>query len=119
MTNPEINRTIAEACGWTVNSLDTWKAPENTCWLGCYLAPPNYCEDLNAMAEAEKEFLKEQTATYYGIKYCSYLTNLRNAATVLGPTGRVIAVNESLVVSATARQRAEAFLRTLGKWREE
>jgi hypothetical protein len=58
----------------------------------------NYCNDLNAMHEAEKFLLSE-----YGMSYCTCLTYL---------IGKSVYAS----VHATARQRAEAFLRTLKKW---
>lgn len=56
---------------------------------------PNYCTNLNAMHEAE-EFI---TGAIFR-DYFEWLT--RNA--------------KGLGIRATARQRAEAFLRALGKW---
>jgi hypothetical protein len=57
----------------------------------------NYCTDLNAMHEAETTLLAHDLWTMaYNLPYSGAL-NFR----------------------ASARQRAEAFLRTLGKWEEE
>ena len=58
---------------------------------------PNYCDDLNAMHEAEK-MLEADDNHAYGC-YCS------NLYEKYGNT-----------VSLTAAQRAEAFLRTIGEW---
>ena len=109
MSDDEINRAIAETCGWQAEHYEH-KCDGTTIFrcgacggLGhsnCYgdgrgavsfscsvspccdeAVPPDYCGDLNEMHEAEK----------------------------------VIAE----MVHATARQRAEAFLRTIGKWKEE
>lgn len=61
-----------------------------------------YCTDLNAMHEAEK-ILTELQCTFFR-------TNLRE---------RLESHSASRFIwHATARQRAEAFLRTLGKWEE-
>jgi len=90
MTDEQINAAIAKACGWT-------DAPIVD---GMYGQTPvqNYCTDLNAMHEAEE--------TLKGLQFAAY-------AAILGD------VNGSLFgIRATARQRAEAFLRTLGKWEE-
>jgi hypothetical protein len=58
----------------------------------------DYCGDLNAMHEAEDELSGNQYMVY---------------ALMLD------AVEGSLFgIRATARQRAEAFLKTLGKWEE-
>lgn len=100
MTNEQINTSIAEACGW--EDVDACTCPE-ICLIGLsphgnYMHVPNYCADLNAMHEVE-EALK-------GVQFAAY-------AAILGD------VDGSLFgIRATARQRAEAFLRTLGKWEE-
>jgi hypothetical protein len=56
----------------------------------------NYCGDLNAMHEAEKMLTPTQIEDYI-IEVMQFS-------------------HEPII--ATARQRAEAFLRTLGKWEE-
>jgi hypothetical protein len=66
----------------------------------------DYCTDLNAMHEAEK-VLKgyEQIATY--------VWHLENRS------GDWSTDEHMMATHATARQRAEAFLRTLGKWEKD
>ncbi len=61
----------------------------------------DYVNDLNAMHEAEKTL----DTVMKRLDYLDYLFSL---------TG-----DEVQMCNATARQRAEAFLRTLGKWEEE
>jgi len=61
---------------------------------------PDYLNDLNAMHEAEKKLTSKQMVVY--------ADNL-NRTTPLG----------SWMIVATAAQRAEAFIRTLGIWVEE
>jgi hypothetical protein len=100
MTNQQINVAIAQACGWTI-----LKKPLSGFGFAAYAKEPNgdpspgipeYCDDLNAMHEAEDELSGNQYMVY---------------ANILG------AVEGSLFgIRATARQRAEAFLRALGKW---
>jgi hypothetical protein len=97
MTDEQINAAIAKACGWTCPSCDD---------PACSSAlRPNYCTDLNAMHEAEK-VLKgyEQIATY--------VWHLENRSGDWSTDEHLMATH------ATARQRAEAFLRTIGKWEE-
>jgi hypothetical protein len=94
MTDEQINRAIAKMCGWFY--YDGWHHPDGRAEL------PDYCTDLNAMHEAEKMLTYEQCAFFR--------THLRE---------RIEDHAASLFVwHSTARQRAEAFLRTLGKWEE-
>jgi len=67
---------------------------------------PNFATDLNAMHEAEKVLTKDQN---------SYLTTLAGLVEVDHLRGLDA---DWPWVCATARQRAEAFLRTIGKWEE-
>lgn len=100
MTDEQINAVIAEVCGWTnVHPANrSGKAP-GTDYTSNYEHILNYCADLNAMHEAENTLVGQQFSAY---------------AFVLND------IEGSLWgMRATARQRAEAFLRTLGKWEEE
>ncbi len=100
MTDEQINAAIAEACGWTdIDGLSAkglmGKPPQKLCSFN-YL--PNYCTDLNAMHEAEKHL---ETDNWY-----DYALRLNEVCW------------HWALIHAPARQRAEAFLRTLGKWEE-
>ena len=103
---------IAEATGW--------KCSEYSHELGQLVAEftPDYIHDLNAMAEAEKtlSWKDEGPATSQRRRY---LMNLE--AVISGPPNRFgERPNRTLSVPfATAAQRAEAFLKTVGKWEEE
>jgi hypothetical protein len=97
MTYEEINIAIAEACGWKYANNET-HAPDGSFWWSKEPEIPDYCNDLNAMHEAEKVF---DTALY-----CRYINELCDL-TIKG--------NNSMYM-ATARQRAEAFLKTIEKW---
>ena len=96
--NPEKQRrTILEACG-------KWHSG----WPHQYMNQsdrlrhiPDYLNDLNAMHEVEKT-LTDKAHEEFRL----------NLYEMLGDDSR-------LIVSATAAQRAEAFLRTIGKWEEE
>ena len=94
MTNEEINIAIAEACGWTTKHKGLWVERLQT-----YAALPNYLADLNAMHEAEKVLTREQIEIY-----CEHL-NPKNHGIWWG-------------IHATAAQRAKAFVKTIGKWKE-
>lgn len=105
MTDEQINAAIAEACGWTdvhfsLAATDEWSTERRVVGIPpkhcTHDVAPNYCNDLNAMHQAE------HTLTY--VQLCNYIDLLIE----FSPEAAV----------ATARQRAEAFLRTLGKWEE-
>jgi hypothetical protein len=89
--NQELQRIkIAEACGWT-------KISQRCMW-----GLPDYLNDLNAMAKAEKSIGDKNL--YRKFLYLVVLDDPENIA------------NEP--AWATAAQRAEAFLRTLNLWEE-
>ena len=109
MKEEQINAAIAKACGWTECRLVTkvvlstlrepvaYGIPQN----GTYeIACLNYCSDLNAMHEAERVLNADALFEEY------YLMLYETTRSTRWP------------VCATARQRAEAFLKTLGKWEE-
>jgi hypothetical protein len=109
MTDDQINAAIAEACGWTrVNARHRSGIAPNADYVGGEFIP-NYCADLNAMHEAE-QILKRM-----GPEYARWLLEIvsRDA----GP-GIFYAAGSFAHIKAKARQRAEAFLRTLGKWED-
>jgi hypothetical protein len=115
MTNEQINIAIAEACGWRIAERVSPEAKEDA--TACWIRPngdewqeeslPDYCNDLNAMHEAEKVLNDEQ--------WPEYREELRNV--VLGGI-RMVSQWCKADLHATARQRAEAFLKTIGKWEE-
>ena len=95
MTDEQINTAIAEACWWRKEDvLYMWTANGIDCtcpelW--------DWANDLNAMHLAEKMFDCPELYECNLIKVCG---------------------GAQYMWHATARQRAEAFLRTLGKWEE-
>jgi hypothetical protein len=110
---PEAQRiAIAEACGYAnVRQLIirnvTGPGDDRTCgitsdrgWIHDYL------NDLNAMRDAEKLIFD----SYDRSQWFQYVTHLQTACFCAG--------NETHMdhIHATAAQRAEAFLKTLGLW---
>lgn len=96
MTDEQINQRIAEACGWVPD------CDNGICWDqhgAAIITPPDYCKDLNAMHEAEKVLMHADLLFEYGMHIS-------------------IDHKYDCLLRATASQRAEAFLRTLGKWKE-
>ena len=85
MTDEQINAAIDRIKGY-----DNYECRCDSCH-------PDWCNDLNAMHEAEAKLSFEQL--------------YKMEARLKEMTGAVC-------FRATARQRAEAFLRTLGKWEE-
>lgn len=98
---------IAEACGWKCES------PEDL---------PDYLNDLNAMHDAEETLSDEANSagggSYYSqrMRFSERLNHVVNPSSYMGGSGFA---NLFPHVHATAKQRAEAFLRTLNLWEEE
>lgn len=121
--NPDKQRiAIAEACGWRAarpiypGAAGLWHIigpnglashvydTEAFAWAAADI--PDYLSDLNAMHEAEKVLTDEQS---YG--YGCWLGK--------NTVGRTTGEWQKAIFGATAAQRAEAFLRTLGKWEDD
>jgi hypothetical protein len=111
MTDEEIRIAIAEACGLfriaplkrttrrmkdDPNGVRLWYCDHHHGGAAEYAEVPFYPTDLNAMNEAEDMLTFEELD-----RYCEYLGG-----------------EPSRCSRATARQRAEAFLRTLNLWKE-
>lgn len=115
MTDEQINKAIAEACGWKFvpeycHGEDqppefTTVTPDGRHLCGYY---PDYVDDLNAMHEAEKYLDDEQ--------WLEYMLNLQDVLCCNPDRSKWTVCRENM--SATAHQRAEAFLRTLNLWTE-
>jgi len=75
---------------------------------------PNYLHDLNAMHEAEKVLTDAQYTQYENLMWDIIATQSKwqKVGGIMLPAERF---RDS---SATAAQRAEAFLRTIGKWKD-
>jgi len=100
VTNEQINAAVAEACGWTeIGSCDCgFKISGMPPYRSAHKKHiPDYCADLNEMHDAEKACRVNRNWIY------------------LNELDLVCRVD---AVYATARERAEALLRTLGKWEE-
>jgi hypothetical protein len=105
---PEAQRiAIAEACGWTPWEKSTsgkfFTGPTGR--IDHVVNLPDYLNDLNAMHEAEKT-----------------LTSVLHYVQTIGEVvSRVYGDNRDAIrlsITATAAQRAEAFLRAVGKWND-
>ena len=114
MTDEQINAAIAEACGFigweefqpnkNGPKFRFWDYPKD--WSGPRCEPwvPKFCTDLNAMHQAEKVLKSyEQIHTYVW-----HLSSRKDWETDF----------KLMEIHISARDRAEAFLRTLGLWKE-
>ncbi len=119
--SPEAQRiAIAEACGWKYDPIAApdmkhvaimrWIRPGNNIWQTEEV--PNYLNDLNAMREAEEHshLFKSWRDTERWLDFLELATIGRKAES---------RPDLSFVFRATAAQRAEAFLRTVGEWEED
>ena len=99
---------ILKAMGWT--ETEPWldgrrcfeRADSNSGWNFDDL--PDYLNDLNAMHEAEKMLRKPMKGS--------------DTDTIIGDRMHKYAELIGYAFDATAAQRAEAFLKTIGKWEE-
>ncbi len=110
---------IAEACGWTeianypvgnIRNDSGWHAVEHPVSRHHYPHPiPDYLSDLNAMHAAEKVISGWHQQSQYRL--------ILRDVVIAAYDGSNWWLEYELI-HATAAQRAEAFLRTLGKWEE-
>lgn len=105
MTDHEINIAIAEACGFKkevgCTGIIRWRNGGEL-----FDKLKDYANDLNAMHEAENVLDYDQ-AEQYASDLWSIIMEAEKGMENPPPSN-----------FATARQRAEAFLRTIGKWEE-
>ncbi len=88
MRDEQINEIIGQGIGW--HYIDGWHHEDGRGEL------PDYCNEHKAMIEAEK-WLMDIDPPSWDEYYCSF---------------------EKGLCSSTTRQRAENFLKTIGKWKE-
>lgn len=124
---PEAQRiAIAEACGWHARQCGAnsatpglWRIipPDpkaivaerfQTKEVAFELYAPDYLSDLNAMHEAEKTLDHDRSVMFR--LWLSQNSDGKDAK---------FATVEAALCHATAAQRAEAFLKTIRKWRDE
>jgi hypothetical protein len=109
MTPEQINIAIAEACGWQINKVAqvAWKDGTPYGMVdGCSCMIPDYYHDLNAMHEAENALTRAQQINYHSMLERVVIKNGYSPSMATGMH----------TIHATATQRAEAFLRCIGKW---
>jgi len=107
MTDEQMRKAIVEACGWKPKIFKD-VIGEYSCGQ-----PPDYPNDLNAMAEAiavlepyQRELFAAELCVMLDISHCFERGEFHESSI-------------ADVATVTARQRAEAFLRTIGKWEQQ
>lgn len=111
MSNSEIDKAIAEFCGWKLvdvpgylfNGIQVQMWQDPTGKRG--VAHPCYSNDLNAICEVIESLPMEQYEAVWET-LCDMIPY------------HIDEFKGGLVYNAKANLRAEAFLRTVGKWRD-
>lgn len=121
MTDTEIRIAIAPLAGWK-HQQGLPKAPDRCSWFKdethhALQVLPNWPIDLNAMHEAEKVLITDDYQLRN--KYAAELERVLEREMIKDDPNCIPDVIGFEWVHATARQRAEAFLRTLGLWKEQ
>lgn len=108
---------IAEACGWTDIKPHSWHHRKGELWgyrKGIRNLIPDYPNDLNAMHEAEMMLWDTGKAMEFTNQLVGTVCSAQGFRWDTGtPDDHLVYLSH-----ATAAQRAEAFLHTLGKWVE-
>lgn len=83
-----------------------------------FTSPPDYCNDLNAMHEAWMEVIAKGDLTKSFFQYLYSVINEEPVKEIGYELDDLITCAEvaAMCVNATARQRAEAYLKTINKY---
>lgn len=119
--SPEKQRiAIAEACGWRFgvwsslnDSVNGWYSPSGR-FVGHHGHLPDYPNDLNAIHAVEKTL----ESKLYRIRYIELLSGIISDSRSHDEmeADRTLGCSPFLLTTATAPQRVEAFLKTVGRW---
>jgi hypothetical protein len=114
MTDQEINLAIAKHLGWTIFAQDpngvikSWKAPTgDDIWPDLYV-PLRFTEQHSHILRIELELSRAY--------YTAWIDNLCLITNGPGAQNDGSYDEVAAMLLATPRQRAEAYLRTIGKW---
>lgn len=107
---------IADYCGWNgvkiyFDSNKWWGRNPKSKYSDLV---PDYPNDLNAMHDAEKSLTEKQWKKY-PVWLAKVIAGTQNKSRA---NGTRVYVPQSCLLAANAPQKAEAFLRTIGKWEE-
>ncbi len=114
MTPDQIDTAIAEFRGWTeIRTVGSGRLygyrPNSEGQAFRFTAVPQYHKCLNAMAEAEQGLSEKDLA-----RYAQFIIGIaRHSIAIPDHDGRYPV---PFIIRATAPQRAESLLRTIGKW---
>ena len=112
MTPERINAVIAEWMGWKrIDSerFNDWVHPNAPGW---HSRTPNYYGDLNATREPVGKVVTDE-------RFCwDYMNHLRTILKI-NEDEYLGSIQQSMILTATAAQRCEALLRTIGRWEGE
>ena len=115
MTDTEINIAIAKKCGWVDIQQCGCPAERHSGVIpggGDFTHIPSYTTDLNAMADAESCVIWPNA--FHAVHFPELLFEVVIGKKYDGTIGYFL----PQYTRATARQRAEAFLRTLHLWKD-
>ena len=111
MSEKEINIAIAEYRGWQILEPEVHRAITYH-WAiepdGSKSILPDCCNDLNLIREIEKTLDDDQ--------WLEYMLNLQDVLQRDPNRGKWIVCQDNM--HSTAAQRAKAFVKTIGKWKE-
>lgn len=111
MTPEQINKAIAEFEGWKLRSHGGWS--RNGDLLNIVKNPPDYFNDLNAVHRAiEKLSLFDRIGWPMELRKIILRDNGGREHPDIGK------LDDTHFYNATAPQRCQALLRTIGKWEE-
>jgi hypothetical protein len=102
MTIQEQTEAIAVFCGYYKDAEGRWHR-----YSGAYRNVPSYTSDLNAMHEAEKSLNPMPTKPDEKSQTTLYRENLC-----------IVTIMKGGPITSPAHLRAEAFLKTINKWKE-
>jgi hypothetical protein len=110
MKDQEINTAIAESMGLIITEHEIYGLVDQG---GVQM--PSYTSDLNAMHEVTQTLSESQM-----LQFTERLMRIiYNDDKLRIEGGAVSRHTTATMIHATARQRAEAYLRTIGKWKEQ
>ena len=117
MTSEEQRLAIAKACGLRMDRPATgWHDYGCDCQR-CYPLP-DYTYDLNAMHNAERVLDSKQEWEGEEHHTCAEEAYMGHLSRIVARDSKNRFSDDWHFVTATAAQRAEAFLRTIGKWED-